>query len=340
MLNKILVTGGAGYIGSHVARKLLDKGYSVLVADNFSTGFVEPMEILRKKYSNFSYMNADLLDTEKLEEMFQNNKIDAVIHLAAKISVPESIEKPDLYNQVNYRGGVNLVEIMTKFGVGKIIFSSTAAVYGDPSYTPIDENHPTKPLNPYGQTKLDFEKYLSRCPNLKYVVFRYFNVGGASLDGILGKSHLESQDLIENIMKVALGQKEGLEIYGDDFKTPDGSAIRDFIHVEDLAEAHILALRNMDNSLPGGSGEVFNLGSEKGFSIKETVLAANKFINKEIPMSITAKRAGDISVSIASSKKAQNLLNWRALNSNLEDIISSDWNWRKDHPMGYSKNNE
>lgn len=328
----ILVTGGAGYIGSHITKKLLEQGDKVVVVDNFTTGFTTPMEILRKKYSDFSYINADLLDTEKMEEIFTNNTFDAVIHLAAKISVPESLEKPDLYNEVNFQAGVNLVEVMTRHGVGKIVFSSTAAVYGNPEYTPIDENHSTKPLNPYGQTKLDYEKYLAQCQNLKYVIFRYFNVGGASLDGQIGKSHIESQDLIENIMKVNLGQKDSLEIYGDGFKTPDGSAIRDFIHVEDLAKAHILALKKIDKV----SGETFNLGSEKGFSIKETIESANKIIGKDVPIKIVEKREGDISVSIASSKKAQEKLGWTADNSNIESIISSDWNWRKNNLLGYT----
>lgn len=336
----ILVTGGAGYIGSHIAKKLLEDNQEVLVLDNFSTGFLEPVEILKNKYSGLEYINADLLDKGKLNEIFSKFKIEAVMHLAAKIDVSESLLKPDEYHRVNYEGGVNLIDAMTAANVNKIIFSSTAAVYGNPQYTPIDENHSTSPLNPYGQTKLDFEKYLSECKNLQYIIFRFFNVGGASTDGLIGKSHLQSQDLIENIMKVNLGQKDNLDIFGDKFDTPDGFAIRDFIHVEDVAQAHLLALKKINNrslDLARDDKVTFNLGSEHGFSVKETIEAAAKIIGKKIPIKILPPRESEISISVASAKKAQELLDWEPINSNLETIILTDWNWRKTHPMGYNK---
>lgn len=340
----ILVTGGAGYIGAHICKKLLEENQEVLVLDNFSTGFFEPIEILKTKYPKLECINADLENKEKLEEIFSKYKIDSVIHLAAKIDVSESFQKPKEYHQVNYLDGVNLIEAMTKAGTEKLIFSSTAAVYGNPQYTPIDETHPATPLNPYGQTKLDFEKYLTKCKNLKHIIFRYFNVGGASQDQLIGKSHLQSQDLMENIMKVALGQKEFLEIYGNNFSTPDGTAIRDFIHVEDVADAHVLALKYLNDRSFSSSAQsrvaqdtVFNLGSENGFSIKEIIDKASKIINKKIKSINSAPRPGDISKSIASSKKVKTTLLWEPTNSNLETIISTDWNWRKLHPLGYNK---
>jgi len=214
-----------------------------------------------------------------------------------------------------------------------MIFSSTAAVYGEPQYTPIDEKHPTNPDSPYGQTKLDFERYLKQVNNLKYIILRYFNVGGADPEGLIGKSHLKSDDLIETIMKVALGQKESLEIYGSDYDTPDGSAIRDFVHVEDIAQAHILSLKEIEEF----SGEVFNLGSDLGFSVKEIVNKAKKIIGKNFPVKIGRRREGDIAVSVASSKKAKKNLSWIPEYSNLDSIIETDWNWRKVHPFGYTK---
>lgn len=337
MTQKILITGGAGYIGSHIVKKLLENNQAVLVLDNFSTGFIEPLEILKNKFNNLNYINADLTDKEKLIEIFTKHDIDAVVHMAAKIDVNESIVKPDEYYQANYTGGINLIEAMSTTGVNKIIFSSTAAVYGNPEFTPINESHATKPLNPYGQTKLDFEKYLTKCKKLQYIIYRYFNVGGASLDGSIGKSHLKSHDLLENIMKVALGQKKSLEIYGSDFNTPDGTAIRDFIHVEDVASAHFLALKKLNNQTDKTSKEIFNLGSETGFSIKQILDCASKITRKKIPYKFGKKREGDISVSIADSSKAKKIIKWQPVNSNLETIIATDWYWRKTHPMGYTK---
>ncbi|AKM82450.1 TPA: UDP-glucose 4-epimerase GalE [Candidatus Berkelbacteria bacterium] len=327
----ILVTGGAGYIGSHVTKKLLDNNYEVLILDNFSTGFVEPLEILRQKYNGLSYINCDLGDSEKLNEIFAKNIIEAVIHLAAKIDVAESVLKPELYHQENYLNSVNLAEQMTLVGVNKIIFASTAAVYGDPKYTPIDENHPVNPLNPYASTKFDFEKYLSKCQNLKYVIFRFFNVGGSDEGGLIGKSHLKSQDILENLIKVGLNQKEFFEIFGSDFDTADGTAVRDLVHVEDIAEAISSALKKIDSI----SGETINLGSETGFSVKEIISEAEKVIQSKIPTQMIARRPGDLSVSVASAEKANRLLGWTHINSEPGKIIRSDWQWRKTHPVGY-----
>ena len=330
---KILLTGGAGYIGTHTLKNLLKEKYQVIVLDNLSKGFIEPLEIIKREFGDFIFIRGDLDDKEKLQRVFQDYQINTVIHLAAKIDATESVKKPELYHQENYLNSINLLETMTNAGVDRFIFSSTAAVYGNPQYTPIDENHPTCPTNPYGQTKLDFEKYLQKIDNLNFIILRYFNVGGSDPAGLLGKSHLQSEDLLENIIKVALGKKRILQIFGSDYKTQDGTPIRDFLHVEDIAQAHILALKNLAKS----HHEIFNLGSEKGFSVKEIIDKATVIIDKKILTEVSEKRPGDIAVSVASSKKAKDILGWNPQYSDLDSIIRTDWNWRKIHPLGYTK---
>lgn len=339
-MNKILVTGGAGYIGSHVVKNLLKEGFSVLVVDNLSAGFIEPIEIMRKKFNlpagELEFIKLDLADKGGLEKIFSEHEIEAVMHFAAKVSVSESVKNPDLYHQENYLNSINLVEAMLNSNIEKFIFSSSCVVYGTPQYTPIDENHPVNPKNPYGQTKLDFEKYLQKVSNLKYIIFRYFNVGGSDPEGLLGKSNIDRKDLIANIIKVALGQKQILSIYGGDYDTSDGTAIRDFVHVEDISQGHILALKKIEEF----SGEIFNLGSETGFSVKEIVDKASLIVGKEIPFEITERLKGDIAVSIASARKAKETLGWNPKYSELDSIIRTDWNWRIKHPFGYKEENE
>jgi UDP-glucose 4-epimerase len=310
---------------------LLKENYEVVVFDNLSTGFIQAAEIIKDNYGEFEFIKGDLADIETLTEVSKSKNIDVVMHLSAKIDAAESVKNPELYHQENYLNSVNLIEAMTEAGISKFIFSSSAAVYGGPQNTPIDENHPTNPTSPYGQTKLDFEKYLTKVENLQYIVLRYFNVGGSDQEGFLGKSHLQSQDLIENIMKVALGQQETLKVFGDDYNTKDGTAIRDFVHVEDITQAHILALKKISEC----TGEIFNLGSETGFSIKEIVNKASIIIGQEIPTKNIEKREGDIEVSVASAEKAKKLLGWDLKYSSLDSIIFTDWNWRKKHLTGY-----
>lgn len=330
---KILVTGGAGYIGSHLIKNLLKEGFSVITLDNLSTGFIEPMEIIKKNFDEFEFIRGDLGDKNLLEKIFSENEISIVVHLAAKIDAAESVKKPAFYHQENYLNSINLIEAMTAAGVNRFLFSSTAAVYGNPKYIPIDENHPTNPTNPYGQTKLDFEKYLKTVENLQFIILRYFNVGGSDPGGLLGRSHLQSQDLMENIIKVGLGQQEILSIFGNDYDTLDGTPIRDFLHVEDVASAHILAMQKLENQ----SGQIFNLGSEKGFSVKEIISKTILITGKEIPVKVAPKREGDIAVSVASAQKAKEQLGWNPRYSDLDSIIRTDWNWRKIHPFGYTK---
>lgn len=346
-MDKILVTGGAGYIGSHIIKNLLKEGFSVITLDNLSAGFIEPMEIIKKEMAppaggpaspagGFEFIRGDLGDKELLEKIFHENQIETVMHLAAKIYVDESVRKPELYYQENFIKSVGLIEAMTKAGINKFIFSSSCVVYGRPQYIPIDEKHPTNPENPYGQAKLDFEKYLEKVENLQFIILRYFNVGGAEPTGLIGKSHLTSQDIMENIFKVALGQKKIFQFFGTDYPTPDGTAIRDYIHVEDISQAHILALEKLEKF----SREVFNLGSETGFSVREVLDKTTLIIGREIPHEAGERRPGDTAISVASAAKAKEKLGWNPQYSDLEQIIRTDWNWRKKHPLGYTRINE
>jgi len=326
-----LVTGGAGYIGTHIAKNLLKEGFKVIILDNLSTGFIEPVKILQKKHQRCEFIKGDLADKDLLKKIFSENDIEAVIHLAAKISVRESILEPEIYSRENYLNSINLVEAMVARGVNKLVFSSTCAVYGEPKYIPIDEQHPTNPINPYSRTKLDFENYLNKVKNLKFIIFRFFNVGGSDPEGLIGKAHIVEPDLTENIMQVALSQKSYLEIFGDDYNTEDGTPVRDYIHVEDISQAHILGLKNLEKV----SGEIFNLGSEKGFSVKEVVITAENVFGKTIPVKVVQSKEGDVASSVASAQKAKSMLNWQPQYSDLEMIIQTDWNWRKKHPDGY-----
>ena len=330
---KILVTGGAGYIGSHTVKNLLKEGFSIIALDNLSTGFIEPMETIKKEIGDFEFIRGDLGDKELLEKIFHENQIEAVMHLAAKIYVDESVREPELYHQENFIKSVELIEAMTKAGINKLIFSSTGSVYGNPQSTPIDEKHATHPTNPYAQTKLDFEKYLERVENLQIIILRYFNVGGSDPTGRIGRSHLTSQDIMENIFKTALGQKKSFQFFGTDYPTPDGTAIRDYIHVEDISQAHILALKKFGQF----SGEVFNLGSETGFSVREVINKATLVIGREIPHEEGERRPGDAAISVASAAKAKEKLGWNPQYSDLDQILLSDWRWRKVHPFGYTK---
>jgi len=331
MEKQILVTGGAGYIGTHIAKNLLKEGFKVLILDNLSTGFIEPIKILQKKYPDCEFVKGDLADKDLLKKIFSENDIETVIHLAAKINVRESIQQPEAYTSENYLNGINLVEAMVARGVNRLVFSSTCAVYGEPKYIPIDEQHPTKPINPYSQTKLDFENYLKKVRNLQFLTFRFFNVGGSDPEGLIGKAHLINPDLTENIMKVALNQEDFLEIFGNNYDTKDGTAVRDYIHVEDISQAHITGLKNLEKL----DGEIINLGSEKGFSVKEVIITAENVVGKTIPIKIGQRKEGDVACSIASAQKAKDMFGWQPQYSNLETIIETDWAWRKKHPDGY-----
>lgn len=325
-MNKIiLVTGGAGYIGSHVIKLLLEKNYQPVILDNLSSGHKQAI-LGGKLYQG------DIDDRTILQKIFSENKIDAVIHIAALIDAAESVREPEKYQRENFKKGKVLLDECVKAGTKKFIFSSTAAVYGNPKYTPIDEKHPTNPTNPYGQSKLTFENYLNENKNkIDFIILRYFNVGGSDPDGKLGKDHIDSSDLLNIVMKVALGERQEMEIFGSDYDTKDGTPVRDFVHVMDIASAHILALEKIEEN----EGQIFNLGSESGFTVKEIIETAKKVTGKNILTKTGPRREGDIAISVASAQKAKEKLGWQPQYSDLKTIIKTDWQWRKKHPQGY-----
>lgn len=327
----VLVLGGAGYIGSHTVYELIEAGKEVIVADNLQTGFRAAVHPKAKFYE------LDIRDKGALDTLFQAEKIDGVIHFAASSQVGESMKDPLKYYDNNLYGTMVLLKSMVEHGVDKIVFSSTAATYGEPERVPILENDKTNPTNCYGQTKLAMEqmmKWTEQAHGLRYVALRYFNACGAKLTGEIGEAHSPETHLIPLILQVPLGQRKAISIFGDDYPTKDGTCVRDYIHVTDLAQAHILAL---DYLMAGGSSDVFNLGNGVGFTVKEVIDVARKVTGDEIPAEIAPRRAGDPAQLIASSKKAIDILGWKPEYDSLETIVSSAWNWHKNHPKGYEE---
>lgn len=325
----ILVLGGAGYIGSHAVYQLIDKGYNVVVVDNLQTGHQEAIHPRAKFYQG------DIRDKQFLQKVFQNEDIKAVIHFAANSLVGESMEKPLDYFSNNVYGTQIVLEVMKEFHVQYIVFSSSAAVYGEQQVMPITEEMQTNPTNTYGETKLMMEKMMKWCDQaygIKFVALRYFNVAGARKTAEIGEDHTPETHLIPLILQVALEQREKITIFGDNYDTPDGTCIRDYIHVEDLIAAHILALEYLYRA---GESNTFNLGSSKGYSVKEMVEAARLVTNHSIPSIIGERRAGDPSTLIASSEKAKNILGWTPARESITEIIEDAWHWHKSHPRGY-----
>ena len=325
----ILVLGGAGYIGSHTVWELCEAGRDVVVADNLQTGFREAV------HSKARFYKLDIRDREALDVLFQAEKIDGVIHFAACSQVAESMRDPLKYYDNNLHGTMVLLSAMVAHGVDKIVFSSTAATYGEPERVPILETDRTQPTNTYGETKLSMEKMMGWCSKahgLRYVALRYFNACGAHPSGAIGEAHDPETHLIPIILQVPNGQREKLTIYGEDYPTPDGTCIRDYIHVTDLAQAHILAL---DYLMAGGENNVFNLGNGVGFSNKEVVDVARAVTGHPIPAEIGPRRPGDPARLVASSEKAKTILGWDPKYADLNTIISTAWQWHKNHPNGY-----
>jgi UDP-glucose 4-epimerase len=326
----ILVTGGAGYIGSHTVLYLKQRGEEVIVLDNLQKGH-------RDAVLDAKFYKGDLKDDAILDQIFKTHHIDAVIHFAANSLVGESVEKPLEYYDNNVIGTYHLVKKMIEHGVKKIVFSSTAATYGNPVRVPIQEDDPTVPTNPYGDTKLAIEKMLKWADGaygLKSVSLRYFNAAGADPEGRIGEDHTPETHLIPIVLQVALGQRDKVSIFGDDYPTEDGTCIRDYIHVMDLAEAHYLALQKLNNTNESG---VYNLGNGKGFSVKEVIETCRKVTKRDIPVEIAPRRAGDPAVLIASSEKAKRELGWEPKYPSLEEIITHAWNWHKNNPNGFKK---
>lgn len=325
---KILVTGGAGYIGSHTVRLLADKGYNILVLDNLVYGHREAIV-----NPEVELIVGDLGDKELTSRLFEYHEIEAVIHFAAYAYVGESVTDPEKYYQNNISAPLNLLEVMRKNGCNKFIFSSTCATYGNPQYVPLDENHPQDPINPYGQSKLMLEKILKdyeRAYGIKYAFLRYFNASGASKDGLTGEDHNPETHLIPLILDAINGDRPHITVFGTDYDTPDGTCIRDYIHVLDLANAHEAALIHLSN---GGSPIICNLGTGVGVSVKEMLKAAEEVTGKPVPVVFGERRAGDPPYLYANPAHAKAVLGWEAQYKNVKDIIADAWAW-KSGPKG------
>lgn len=325
----ILVLGGAGYIGSHTVYKLIDEGFDVVVADNLQTGHVEAV------HSDARFYQGDIRDGEFLDEVFGREKIDGVVHFAANSLVAESMRAPLQYYNNNLYGTMVLLEAMVRNGVNNIVFSSTAAVYGEPERVPIMEDDKTQPTNVYGETKLAMEnmiRWTAQAHGLKYVALRYFNACGAHVSGQIGEDHSPESHLIPLVLQVPNGKRDKIFMFGDDYPTADGTCVRDYIHVTDLAQAHVLAMKRL---LDGGESDVFNLGNGVGFSVAEIVERARAVTGHPIPAVVEARRPGDPAVLIASNEKACKELGWKPEFDDIDTIIRTAWEWHKGHPDGY-----
>ncbi len=317
---KILVTGGAGYIGSHLVKALKNLGEDILVADNLSRGHIESIP------SGVEFVNVDLKNYNEVEKMFSDFPITSIFHFAAYAYVGESVENPQMYYENNVLGSFNLIKAANKYNVKHFVFSSTCSLYGNPKIIPITENESTKPINPYANTKLFIEKILDdfdTAYGMKYVALRYFNAAGADFSGEIGESHLPEPHLIPIVLFTALKKRNIVSIYGDDYKTPDGTCVRDYIHINDLADAHIKAL---DYLQVANRSNIINLGTGSGYSVKEIINSAKRITGKDIPFEIVSRRPGDPDILVADNTKAFDVLGWRN-KYNLDDIINSAWNW-------------
>jgi len=326
----VLVTGGAGYIGSHTVAALVERGEDIVVLDNLQQGHKEAL-LGGKLYVG------DLRDAEILDRVFTENQIDAVIHFAANSLVGESMKIPAKYYHNNVYGTLCLLEKMQEHHVNKIVFSSTAATYGEPDKVPIDEYDRTEPTNAYGETKLAMEKmmkWFDVAHGIKYISLRYFNASGAHASGKIGEAHDPETHLIPIVLEAALGKRSHISVFGEDYATEDGTCIRDYIHVSDLADAHLLAVDRLRSE---ADSSIYNLGSSTGFSVKQVIDIARQVTGREIPVVVEPRRAGDPAVLVASSDRARKELGWNPNRSNLEEIIASSWSWHSNHPNGYQK---
>ena len=327
-MGKVLITGGAGYIGSHVVKRLLEKGIETIVLDNLQTGH-------REAVVGGTCIQGDIGDERILQEIFAGHEIDSVIHMAADCLVGDSTKAPLKYFNNNVNKGLRLLGEMIERRVNKMVFSSSAAVYGNPSRVPIEENSPALPINPYGETKLIFEKILESCKiahGLQYISLRYFNAAGADPDGLIGEDHHPETHLIPTVLKTLLRKGRKVSIFGTDYDTPDGTCIRDYIHIVDIADAHILALE----ALHAGEGcDIFNLGNGNGFSVQQIIQATSQVTGRTIPVRESQRRPGDPPVLIASPEKIRRRLGWNPQYGKLEEIIDTAWRWHRTHPRGF-----
>lgn len=321
----ILVTGGAGYIGSHCVLALLNKGIDVVIFDNLETGHIETIETLKKE-GNVEFIKGDLKNLNDINSVFDKFEIEAVVHFAALSLVGESVKEPQKYYYNNVYGTLNLLNAMLSHNVNKIVFSSTAATYGEPEYIPIDEKHPQNPINPYGNSKLMVEKIMddySKAYDLRSVRLRYFNVAGADTNNRVGEWHNPETHLIPNILKSTFSGSKTFELYGSDYDTKDGTCVRDYINIEDLASAHLLALEYLKN---GGETNYFNLGTKNGDTVKEVFSACEKITGKKIPVKMQPRREGDPASLVANNSKAKSILGWTPIHS-LEESIKTAYSW-------------
>ncbi len=327
-MSTILVTGGAGYIGSHVVKELLRRGHKPIILDNLQTGH-------QKAVSNPLLVKGDLSDQEETAKIFQLNSIDAVMHFAADCLVGESVENPEKYFNNNVKNGIKLIEIIGQFHVNKFVFSSSAAVYGEPREIPIPEEHSCAPTNPYGETKWVFERILQAfhdAGKLDFISLRYFNAAGAHPDGDLGEDHSPETHLIPLVIKSALNGSP-IRVYGTDYNTPDGTCIRDYIHVVDLAHAHILALQKLEREDPSS---IYNLGNGNGYSVREVIETVKKVTGRNVASINSPRRPGDPARLVASSDKIRKELGWTPKYPDLETIVQTAWEWHRNHPKGYN----
>ncbi len=318
----ILIVGGAGYIGSHTNKALTEAGYETIVLDNLSYGHKEAV-----RWGTFC--QCDLKDIDDLDKVFTEYDIDAVMHFSSFIEVGESVQNPEKYYTNNVVNTMNLLKVMLKHNVKKFIFSSTCATYGVPQKIPLVEDHPQNPINPYGWTKLMVERILKdydTAYGLKSVILRYFNASGADKSGEIGEAHDPESHLIPLILDAAIGKRDNIKIFGSDYDTPDGTCIRDYIHVTDLADAHVLSLKYLEEKEESNE---FNLGNGQGFSVKEVIDSVRKVTGREFEVVETERREGDPAVLIGSSKKAKEFLGWNPQFVNIDDIVESAWNWHK-----------
>ncbi|WP_082488094.1 UDP-glucose 4-epimerase GalE [Methylophilus sp. Leaf414] len=317
---RVLVVGGAGYIGSHMVKSLLGAGYDVITFDNLSSGH-------RSAVLGGAFVEGDLADTECLEQVFKKYQPEAVMHFASYIQVGESVRKPDIYYRNNVTNTLNLLDTMREHGVNKFIFSSTAAVFGEPDYVPINEAHPNRPLNPYGRSKWMIEQVLAdydKAFDFKSVCLRYFNAAGADPDGQLGERHEPETHLIPLILQAASGKRESIQVFGRDYDTPDGTCIRDYIHIVDLCSAHLAALEYLNG---GGSSDSFNLGNGSGFSVQEVLDAVQKVSGKTVTVIDGERREGDPARLVADASRARSTLGWKPVFTDLETIVLHAWQW-------------
>jgi len=324
---RVLVTGGAGYIGSVVVEELLNDGHEVVVYDNLANGHRDSVP------ANVTFVEHDLLATNRVAETLRANEIEAVIHMAADSLVGESVQKPEKYYRTNVLGGLSVLDAMKEAGVGRLVFSSTAAVYGEPEKQPIEESDPANPANPYGQTKLAFERALpwyEGAHGIRYASLRYFNAAGATER--CGEWHDPETHLIPLVLQAAAGQRPQVDIYGDDYPTRDGTCVRDYIHVIDLARAHILALGILEER-----SAIYNLGcGGDGYTVRDVINVASEITGRQIPTRVAARRAGDPAVLIASSSRIKSELGWSPKFQDMRKIVESAWQWFQAHPRGYS----